>query len=136
MAAFSSYLGNKILDLVLNGVSYAPTGDIYVALFSDGDGLDDNAPTGEITNIGYTRIHIKNATSIEFTTSVDSVSANNNSVIFGPAGEDWDPVTHIALMDSTSGGNVLFWSPLPASRQVDNTESLTFAISELRVALI
>jgi len=135
MAAFSVYLEDKILDLTLNGVAFAPTGSIYVALFTDGNGLNDNAPTAEVTNTGYGRQLIDIGSGVEFTLSSLGVSSTNAPVVFGPATENWTAVTHIALMDAITGGNVYYWGALPASKLVLDTESFTLATGELKVAL-
>ena len=48
---------------------------------------------------------------------------------------DWGDVTHVALFDALSAGNLLFYGALSASQQVDSTHPLKIAAGDLDISL-
>lgn len=106
MSGFSTYLDNKILGHVFNGDTYnTPTK--YWALFTSSTGLTDNSPVrDEVTGTGYARVKAENSA---FTTPAASVVKNANNIEFPVATSNWGSVSHVALMDAATDGNVLAW---------------------------
>lgn len=110
MAALSSYSKNRALELLLKD-----TPNLYVALFTSADGLVTNAPTAEVSTAGtgYGRC------SVLFSASASGgVISNPDSVSTLPATVSWGTVTHWAIMDAASGGNVLIWAVLNNPRLI------------------
>ena len=123
----SNYLENKLLDHVLGTSSYSqPTP--YVALFSSGNGLEDNSPTAEVTGTGYSR------QTVSFNAASGGTATNNGAVQF-TATASWGTVTHMAIMDASSGGNVLYWSALASSKLVDATATFQFNNNTIQISL-
>lgn len=109
MSGFSTYLDNKILGHVFNGTAYA-TPAKYWALFTSAKGLTDNSSAkAEVTGEGYARVEAANSA---FTTPSASVVKNANNVDFPIASSNWGRVTHVAIMDAATGGNVLAWGAI------------------------
>lgn len=125
--ALSDYLENKLLDHALGTSSFTMPVTVYVACFED-DPQDDASGT-EITNLGYTR------EAITFDAAVGGSASNDAIITFGPAGENWSLVTHIALFDASTSGNMLFYGPLSIAQQVNTGGSLAFQIGELTCTL-
>lgn len=106
MSGFSTYLDNKILGHVFNGTAYA-TPAKYWALFTSAKGLTDNSSAkDEVTGEGYVRVKAENSA---FTTPSASVVKNANAIEFPAAISNWGRITHVAIMDAATGGNVLAW---------------------------
>lgn len=106
MSGFSTYLDNKILAHVFNGTVYN-TPAKYWALFTSATGLTDNSPVkDEVTGEGYARVKAENSA---FTTPSASVVKNANAIEFPVAISNWGRVTHVAIMDAATDGNVLAW---------------------------
>lgn len=106
MSGFSTYLDNKILGHVFNGEAYA-TPAKYWALFTSAKGLTNNSSAkDEVTGEGYARVKAENSA---FTTPSASVVKNANVIEFPVAISNWGRVTHIAIMDAATDGNVLAW---------------------------
>lgn len=106
MSGFSTYLDNKILGHVFNGTAYA-TPAKYWALFTSAKGLTDNSSAkDEVTGEGYARVKAENSA---FTTPSASVVKNANVIEFPVAISNWGHVTHVAIMDAATDGNVLAW---------------------------
>jgi len=96
----------------------------YLALFSS----DPGEATGgtELSGNGYAR------QAVDF--GVDGAS-NIGAVTFTASGGNWTTATHAAVTDHVSAGNRLFAGPLVASKQIDNGDSIVFAVGEIDLAL-
>lgn len=109
MSGFSTYLDNKILGHVFNGDTY-DTPAKYWALFTSSTGLTDNSPVrDEVTGVGYARVKAENSA---FTTPTASAVNNANNIEFPVAISNWGRVTHVAIMDAATDGNVLAWGTI------------------------
>ena len=106
MSGFSTYLDDKILGHIFNGTTYN-TPPRYWALFTSSKGLTDNSSVrDEVTGNGYARVAAANS---DFTTPSAGVVKNANNIEFPVAISNWGRVTHVAIMDAATGGNVLAW---------------------------
>ncbi len=101
MAGKSDFLENAFLDHVFGVTAYtAPTG-VYVALLT-ADPTDAGDMTAEIAVGGYAR------TQATFGAAVAGVSTNSADITFPTATADWGTVTHFAVMDASTAGNMLY----------------------------
>lgn len=114
MSGFSSYLDNKVLDHIFKGTTYA-TPTKYLAIFKSGAGLTENnsgtwaANELQSTDQGYHRIALSNTS---FDTAANSAVINNINYEFPVAESDWGTVSHVAIMDAETEGNVLAWGAI------------------------
>lgn len=123
----SDYLENKVLDHVLGTTSYSqPTP--YVALFTSGTGLETNSPADEVTGTGYSR------QTVTFNASSGGTATNDGAVQF-TATVSWGTVTHMAIMDASSSGNVLFHSALTSSKTIDASSTFQFNDETISITL-
>lgn len=112
-----------------NAAAFASPGDgLYVALFTADTGLETNAPTAEVSGTGYARQQV---TAANWLDNFDGTVQNAAIIDFGSAGSAWGVVTHAAVMDALSGGNVLHFGTLTVSRDVANGDPVTFPIGAL-----
>nr|DAQ89824.1 MAG TPA: hypothetical protein [Caudoviricetes sp.] len=107
MSGFSTYLDNKLLDLVFSGTAYE-TPSKYIALFYSDAGLTENNSTAlqEVSGTAYARVAVSND---KFSVASNSSVQNLANIEFPVAESDWGTVTHIAIMDAATDGNVLAW---------------------------
>ena len=129
MAEFSSYLENKIIDHILRNQSYTPPATIYVALFTADNGLEGGTITGEVSGGAYAR------QSITLSAASGGASSNTADIPFPTATADWGTITHVALMDAASGGNVLMHSALDASKTVNNGDTFKINSGDLDITV-
>jgi hypothetical protein len=122
MAEFSTYLENKIIDHMLRDQSFTPPSMVYVALFTADNGLEGGTITGEVSGGSYAR------QAVTLTAASDGESSNSGDITFPTATADWGTITHVALMDASTGGNVLMYSALDSSKTVNNGD--TFKIND------
>ena len=163
MSAASDYLEDKLLDHGLNfgngsltvgsGRGYTPPATVYVALFADsGSGvaaaLESNtsgtAATSkfgyyEINNGSYARQTITFANAGASTTgtirSNATVSFPVATANYQTAGSTGQVVTHLALMDASTSGNVLFYGALTTSKTVSSGDQFTISSGNLSISL-
>lgn len=119
----TTYLKNEIYDHVLRGAAYASPPTVYLALFTTA--TTDGGGGTEVTGGSYAR----QATA--FGAPTDGVGSNTAAETFTnmPA----VTVTHAALFDAVSAGNMLMHGALLASKVVGAGDSLTFAIGDIDV---
>jgi hypothetical protein len=133
MAAASDYLENKLLDHVLkySTAPYTGPSTVYLALFTASTGLETNSPSAEISTSGtaYGR------ESITFATASGGSSASNATVTFTAATSNWGTITHVALMDASTAGNVLFHGAVTTSKQIDTGDTFQVSSGNLTISL-
>jgi len=134
MAEFSDYMENKIIDQMRNvaGVQVAA----YVALFTAVTGLEANSPSAEVSGNAYAR------QLAGLSAASGGASANAADITFPTATPSaWGLVTHMALVDhatNTTWGtnvNVLMWSPLDVSKQIDANDTFKINAGDLDVTV-
>jgi len=136
----SNYLENELLDHVLNNATAAfdPADTLYLALFTAPDSaggtledLEAGTLTNEVSGNGYSRQAITFGTSTNGTAQGPTGSA----VTFTASGGSFGTVTSISIMDSASGGNPYFSGNLSTAKQVDDGDSLQFAVNSISITM-
>jgi len=127
MAEMSNYLENALLNAVLRASTYTSPSDIFVALYTSNPN-DDGSGT-EVSGGSYAR---KQAV---FSAPVGGVATTNADVAFDQASATWGTITHIALYDTITGGNLLFHTPLDISKLVETGDIFTIRAGQLTVTL-
>jgi len=129
MAELSDYMENAIINQMRNvaGVQ-APA---YVALFTAVTGLEaDSGWSGtEVSGGSYAR------QLAGLTAGSGGLSSNAADITFPQATANWGVITHCALMDAVTGGHVLMWTQLDASKTINNGDTFKFNAGDLDVAL-
>jgi hypothetical protein len=124
----SDYLEQKLLDHLFNEASYsAPT--IYVALSTT-----TPTDTGNVTEpVDAVTPYIRKA--LGATTRTNSTVTNDADVTFPIAGTNWGTITHFALYDAESGGNLLGSGQLTVQKTVSTGDTVKFSAGSLTVTL-
>ena len=139
MSAASDFLETKLLDHALrvtayNASAFTSSATLYLALFTAVTGLEANSPSAEISTSGtaYARkaVAFSAATGTNPTTSVTS-----GTVTFDPATSSWGTVTHIAVMDASTSGNVLFYGAVTTSKTIDSGDTFQVSSGNLTISL-
>lgn len=130
MGSFGNYLEDEILDHIFGKGSYTPP-TIYVAL-STADPLDDGSGMSEPSGGSYAR---KSTSAADWNTSSSGAIDNANDITFAQATASWGTITHFALMDALSGGNLLAHGSLTTPKAIGNGDTAKFAAGDLDVTL-
>ena len=131
MSAASDYLEDKLLDHVLGGTTYSQPSTLYLALFTASTGLETNSPSAEVStsSTGYGR------ETVTFAAASSGSAATNATVTFTTATANWGTVTHVAVMDASTGGNVLFHGAVTASKTIETGDTFQVSSGNLTISL-
>ena len=133
MSALSDSAEKLLLDfLMTTGTATRPTA-WYVALYTAAPNDASTGSTGgtEVSGNGYSRQAVTFAAAATpggTTTSTDAQS-------FTASGGDFGTVTHMAIIDASSGGNMLWHGALTTSRTVNDGDTLTFSAGNIDLTL-
>ena len=127
MAEMSNYLENAVINAVLRNTSYTSPAAVYVGLYTSDPG-EGNTGT-EVSGGSYAR------TAVTFGAPSNGVSTNSASVTFPTATGTWGTVTHIGILDATTSGNLLCYTPLDASKSIASGDVFTISTGNLSVTM-
>ncbi len=128
--SFSNYLEAKILNHIVGKTSFTmPT--VYVGL-STADPLDDASALAEPVGNGYARVATTGAT---WEAATAGAQQNAAAISFPEASGSWGTITHFALFDALSGGNMLASGELSVSQAIASGQIFRFAIGALDITL-
>lgn len=133
--SLSNYLEDELLDHILGGSDYARPATVYIALLT---ATPTDANTGstitEPSGNNYSRVAVTN-NGTNWPAASGGSKSNGTAINFATASGSWGTVTHVAILDASSNGNVLAWGALSASKTVDSGDTVSFAIGALTVTL-
>lgn len=134
MSAASNYLENKVLDHVLRNTAYTQPGNLFVGLFKNNSltNLEAGTLTDEVSTAGGT-LYARKA--VTFGAAASGTATNSATVTFDAAGADWGTVTAIAILDTVTTGNVLFYGNLTTSKLIENGDTMQFVSTNISVSL-
>ena len=127
MAEMSNYLENALINAVLRNTAYTSPATVYLALYTS-DPTDADAGT-EVSGNAYAR------QSITFGAPSNGVSTNSAAIEFPQATGSWGTVAYIGIRDASTAGNLLFHTPLDASKTIATGDVFRIAIGSLSVTL-
>lgn len=130
MSAASDYLENKLLDHALGTTAYqAPTA--YLALFTASTGLETNTPSAEVS----TNATAYGRQAISFDAASGGSADNSATVTFSAATANWGTITHVAIMDASQMGNVLFHGAVTTSKTIETGDTFQVSAGNLTISL-
>ena len=127
MAEMSNYLENALINGTLRATTYTAPTTVYVALYTS-DPTDADTGT-EVSGTSYAR------QSVTFDAPSNGASTNSAAVEFPQAGGSWGTITHIGLRDASTAGNLLYHTPLDASKTIATGDVFRIATGSLSVTL-
>jgi hypothetical protein len=127
MAEMSNYLENALVNATLRNTAYTSPSTVYLALYTS-DPTDADTGT-EVSGTSYAR------QSITFGAPSNGASTNSAAIEFPQAGGSWGTVTHIGIRDASTAGNLLYHTPLDASKTIATGDVFRIAVGSLSVTL-
>ena len=141
MAAWSDFAENKLIDWFFRAQAIGITGasaaagtgptTLYVALLTAAP--SDTGGGTEVTGGSYARVAVtsslanwagtQGAGTTVASSGTSGTTSNNNAVTFPAPTANWGVVTHSAVYDATSGGNLIAWGALTTSKTVNNGDA-------------
>lgn len=122
MATMSTYFANQVINHMLRNQAFTPPSTIYVSLHTADPG--DNG-ANEVSGGGYARQAVTLAAAANKATSNTTVIEFTNM----PA----VTITHCAIWDASTGGNVLMYGALTQSKTVNAGDTVRFNVGDLDI---
>jgi hypothetical protein len=128
---FSTYLKNALIDHALSKTAFTMPANMYLVastttISADGTGITE--PSGN----GYAR---REVLASELDAAAAGSAANNADLEFAEATGSWGDITDIALMDASSGGNLLMFDALPSSKTIGANDVLRVKSGQLTASI-
>lgn len=127
--SFTNYLENAVMDHVFGAGTFTKPAGRYVALFTAAPGEAGGGT--EVSGTGYAR------QSSAFTVSgaAPTQAANTAAIEYPTAGSAWGTVTHAAVFDAASGGNLLAYAALTEAKPISSGDVFRFPAGNLAFTL-
>jgi len=129
MSAFSNYLEDKLINHILRNTAYTTPGtSIYVALYTQDP--TDAGGAGEVSGNNYQRVQVSawNAPS-------NGATYNTNEIAFPQASGTWGTISHVAIFDALTVGNLLFHGQLTTSKLIELGDTFKFPAGDLDISV-
>lgn len=143
MAAASDFLENRLVDHILRGQTFSATSpaNLFVALYTAAP--NDAGGGNEVSGNNYARVSVSRAlaswagTQGAGTTTASSgtggVTSNNVTITFPTPSGTWGTVTHFAILDAATGGNMFFHGALTTAQTINAGNTVSFAPGQLTI---
>jgi hypothetical protein len=130
MASFSDYTENLVLNfLFTTNTATRPTA-WYVGLFTAAP--SDTGGGTEVSGSGY----VRKVTGTITVSGTATTATNSAAIEFAAAsGGNWGTITHAAIFDAETSGNMLAWAPLTTSRTINDGDVFRIPASSLTITL-
>ena len=130
MSSFSDYAEDLVLTwLFTTDTATRPTA-WYVGLFTAAP--SDTGGGTEVSGNGYAR----KATGTISVSGTATTASNSAAIEFAAAsGGNWGTITHAAIFDASTAGNMLAWAPLTTSRTINDGDVFRIPASSLTITL-
>jgi hypothetical protein len=130
MSSFTNYTENLVLTwLLTSGSATRPTA-WYVGLFTAAP--SDAGGGTEVAGNGY----VRKATGTITVSGTDTTATNSSAIEFAAAsGGNWGSVTHAAIFDAETSGNMIAWAQLTTARTINDGDVFRIPASSLTVTL-
>lgn len=129
MSNLTDYAEAMLLDWYMTAGAVSRPTTWYLALFTTA--TTDAGGGTEVSGFGYAR----QAITFGAASSPAGSTASTNSQTFTASGGAWGTVSHMAIFDALTGGNMLWHSALSSSKGVSDGESLIFATGAVTLTL-
>ena len=127
MAEMSNYLENALINATLRATTFTSPAAVYVSLHT-ADPTDAGTGT-EVSGGSYAR------QSATFGAPSNGASATSADITFPQCTSTWGTVSHIGILDASTSGNLLYHTPLDASKTIDTGDIFKIAAGSLTVTL-
>lgn len=122
----SNYLEDKVLDHVLGTTAFTAPTATYLALFTS-DPAEDASGT-EVSGNGYAREDVNFNSA-----SGGSATGPTVDTEFTASGGSFGTVSHFAVFDALTSGNMLYYGALSASKTVADGDSIRFVADSITI---
>jgi hypothetical protein len=133
MAAMSDYLEGELIKHIFRTGSFTKPAVLAVGLFTAAP--NDAGGCTEVSGNGYSRATL-NPLDANWAAPAggNGTTSNVSTITFAtPSGAGWGTVTHFAIFDAASAGNILFHGALTASKTINSGDTVSYAAGQLQI---
>lgn len=138
MSAASNYTEANVINALLRGVTFPLPTKTYVSLHTGNPGEtgSNEVTTGAFPAYVRKEAEVGGAIGSGWDAPTDGVSKNAKQLTY-PGFDGASPVTvsHWAVYDAATGGNLLFYAPLTTARTLQSGDVFVFDINALTVTM-
>ena len=124
---FSTYAQNALINATLRNTAYSTPATVYVGLFTTT--LTAGGVGTEVSGGAYAR------QASTFAAPSSGVALSNADVTFPQATLAWGIVTYMGIYDASTGGNLLYFTPLDISKDIQVGDVFKIASGNISVSL-
>ena len=124
--SFTNFLETEILDHVFAGAAYTAPSQHYLGLFTAAPGEAGGGT--ELSGSAYAR------QTVDFATS-GATTSNDAAVEFPTATASFGTVTHVAVFDAATSGNMMAYATLASSKAIDTGDVFRVPTGDLDITL-
>lgn len=140
MAALTDFAENKVIDALFRAQALGAPATLYAALFTAAP--TDTGGGTEVTGGSYARVAVtsalanwagtQSAGSTTASSGTGGTTSNNGAITFPAPTANWGSVTHVALFDASTSGNMWVYAALTVAKTVNNGDAApSFAAAAL-----
>lgn len=128
---FSTYLSQMTVNATLRGQAFTVPANLYLALFSS-DPTGDNITVNEVAGAWYAR-----QVTGSWTAPVGSgnTTSNSNQIQFPAVTGSAVTVSHVAIYDAATNGNLLYHGALTTSKTFNVGDVAVFGANQLVITM-
>lgn len=112
--AFTNYLEEQLLGHVFGLTTYTKPAGLFLALFTAAPG--EAAGGTEVSTVGTA--YARQPATFDVTPGNPSTAVNNAAIEYATATANYGTVTHVAIFDAATGGNMLSYAPLSVAKTI------------------
>jgi hypothetical protein len=124
----SNYERNRVLNARFGGGTYTKPATVYVALFLAAPNVAGGGT--EVAGGSYARVAVTNDAT-NFPDAVAGVKSNAAAIAFPSATSAWGVITHGAVFDALTGGNLLDFAPFDSPQTIQSGGQFTIGVGQL-----
>jgi hypothetical protein len=142
MSAMSDYLENKLVDHLFRAQTLSAPATLHIGLLTAAP--SDSGGGTEVSGNNYSRVSVtsslanwagtQSAGSTVASSGTGGQTSNNASITFATPSGTWGTVSHFAIYDAASGGNLLFHGSLSIAKTINQGDTVSFPAGSLTVA--
>lgn len=126
--SFSNYLETELLDHVFANNAYTAPSTLYLALFTSNPADDASGTEVSTSGTAYAR------QAVTFTVS-GNTATTNAAVEYSTATASFGTVSHVAVYDASTAGNMIAYAALTSSKTIDTGDVFRVPSGDLSITL-
>ncbi|MCR8656927.1 phage tail fiber protein [Paenibacillus endoradicis] len=143
--AVSNYLADKLLNGVFRGQAYTFPATVYIALYTSNPTAADTG--SEVSGGGYVRKSVTFSAPVTENAEIyhPGIGAlvtvprrtikSSAEIVFPVATANWNLITHVAIRDALTGGNLLYYGAVTNPKTISVSDIIKFPVGDVVLTL-